>query len=242
MAMEDLPPPSTSVEEQSKATPMDEPVSSEPATQPPVARTTPEDGASTLASRQKIEPLAALGLEHFQTFSAAASNGPPQGDMTDVHMQGFDAAAYAEFQALFDVPAGLAAPYALPPSRMVRGHSEGGSADGKEEGASQTKPSDAEEVRHFSHVDTHVAHTPAGGSAPAATAVGESSAEGYGKDHSPGTAAESAEVGVEQALFDAAVRKEIARQVQEFLQSDAGRATLMREIMNTGTGKHPDLK
>ena len=72
-------------------------------------------------------------------------------------------------------------------------------------------------------------------------AKSESSAEMHRKADGPcmadgsGNAANSLEEGAEQALFDAAVQREIARQVREFLESEAGRTTLLREIQNIRT-------
>lgn len=46
--------------------------------------------AAASQGRQRTEPVPALGLEHFQSFAAAAASGeaPPETDMTALHMQG----------------------------------------------------------------------------------------------------------------------------------------------------------
>ena len=67
-------------------------------------------------------PLPALRLEHFQTADVSASAASadavgPSAVSSSTDMTNFDHAAYAEFQALFDVPAGRTAPYLLPPER-----------------------------------------------------------------------------------------------------------------------------
>ena len=72
-------------------------------------------------------PLPALRLEHFQTAdvsaSAVSADAVSLSAAASTDLTNFDHAAYAEFQSLFDVPAGRSAPYLLPPEKG-RSHSQ----------------------------------------------------------------------------------------------------------------------
>ena len=77
-------------------------------------------GSAAMQSTVRAVPLPALQLEHFQTTDGSASAAPADGGPSAVSvtdLTNFDHAAYAEFQALFDVPAGRSAPYLLPPEK-----------------------------------------------------------------------------------------------------------------------------
>lgn len=160
--------------------------------------------------------------------------------------QGFDAKAYADFQALFDVPAGRAAPYILPPKRA--GASEPASPVehwprhssraelAAEEGVlspSSDKASSAQvltsDERLLSPLRKEAAslRSHSSASTKAYTAGGASSEPTQSAAEAPDSAADAR---TEQAGIEAAVQKEIARQVREFLQSAAGRETLLREL------------
>lgn len=80
----------------------------------------PEESAAPQSVVRAV-PLPALRLEHFQTADVGASSAPADvvqsSAVTLTSLTNFDHAAYAEFQALFDVPAGQSAPYLLPPER-----------------------------------------------------------------------------------------------------------------------------
>ncbi len=90
---------------------------------PAVARQQP-DAPDSRAQQGTVRavPLPALRLEHFQTADVSASAAPadaagPSAVSSSTDLTNFDHAAYAEFQALFDVPAGRSAPYLLLPEK-----------------------------------------------------------------------------------------------------------------------------
>jgi hypothetical protein len=92
----------------------------------PPAKATPAMAAAEPPNAQRAAaqstvravPLPALRLEHFQTADASSLQAPSNvATSAAVSLSNFDHAAYAEFQALFDVPAGRSAPYLLPPDK-----------------------------------------------------------------------------------------------------------------------------
>ena len=139
-------------------------------------------------------PLPALRLEHFQTADAEAPLQPADAvrpsatSITD--LTNFDHTAYAEFQALFDVPAGRSAPYLLPPDKSRGGAQEPDAVSGTA----------LEKFR--------VGKLPEVGAGAAAHA-------------SP----------TEQLQDD------IARRVQEYLRSEAGRTELARALHQLDDGE-----
>ena len=96
------------------------------ATQPlKVATATPAaEPAQPVAAQSIVRavPVPALRLEHFQTADVSSAQASDMASSAAVSLSNFDHAAYAEFQALFDVPAGRSAPYLLPPDKS-RGRS-----------------------------------------------------------------------------------------------------------------------
>ncbi len=90
---------------------------------PAVVRQQPDAPANTAPQGTvRAVPLPALRLEHFQTADASASAASadaigPSAVSSSTDLTHFDHAAYAEFQALFDVPAGRSVPYLLPPEK-----------------------------------------------------------------------------------------------------------------------------
>ena len=90
----------------------------------------PQAQHAAAVSTVRAVPLPALRLEHFQTADLSAP--PASADAASsaaVSLSNFDHAAYAEFQALFDVPAGRSAPYLLPPDKS-KGRSLASAAEG----------------------------------------------------------------------------------------------------------------
>lgn len=142
-----------------------------------------------------------------------------------VHVQGFDAKAYAEFQALFDVPAGRAAPYILPPKRPG-GPGLVAPAEQLPETAPDAEPAGEGELRLPPRAEAGSTQSPSPSAGSDATGGANSSTPSQGSDG----AADNAAARAERAAIEAVVQREVARQVREFLQSDAGRETLMREL------------
>ena len=140
-------------------------------------------------------PLPALRLEHFQTADVGAILAPADAvepsAVSLTSLTNFDHAAYAEFQALFDVPAGQSAPYLLPPEQG-RGRSE--------------IPSAASPV------------------VPAASTAKQA------QDGVTGVAAR-------EPKYTGQLHDDIARRVQEYLHSEAGRNELARALHQLNDSK-----
>ena len=171
-------------------------------------------------------------------------------------MQGFDAKAYADFQALFDVPAGRAAPYILPPKRA--GAPETASpAEQRPQPASHARPAEVKIGLLPTNAEAGSAQErtvkeslllPLPGEAanlrshPSARTEAETDGGASSEpSQSAAVATDSAaQAHAEQARIEAAVQSEIARQVREYLQSAAGRETLLRELQ--GIQRIPPLE